>query len=332
MADVLIANIEERDQPISKPGESLPVVKYGVGREALETARLQLAVHAKLSVNAAGRYLTAIARTKYPGFVVKQLLEFPGQLPGVAPAAFCAAILSVIREETGDDRLHHGMRQRSMSTTQLEGPFVLGGRCGISLFVDLLKADQGQGIGLIYTLLGAIEGEIDPVNKFSLQLSETERYVSAAFSYGWSRGHGPSHMLSLALQALEYWGHLQIEAGEDLDDVISQIVKDEAIGGAILLVVVDLVLSHSKLGGKLLADLIASPEVLALDAPRSQYDAADRMSGGSLGGLYPTGHSSDAVILEKLSDQVSRTLALHDVITQIALTQTEEPLATLGVN
>ena len=41
LADVLVAEIEERDLPLPKPGEALPKIKYAVGRDGLETARLR---------------------------------------------------------------------------------------------------------------------------------------------------------------------------------------------------------------------------------------------------------------------------------------------------
>ena len=66
LADVLIAEIEEHDRPLPKPGEALPKIKYSVGRDALETARYQLALYARSSPSAANRYLSAIAKSKQP--------------------------------------------------------------------------------------------------------------------------------------------------------------------------------------------------------------------------------------------------------------------------
>ena len=65
-ADVLVAEIEEHDRPLPRPGEALPKIKYAVGRDALENARHQLALHARSSPSAASRYLSAIAKSKQP--------------------------------------------------------------------------------------------------------------------------------------------------------------------------------------------------------------------------------------------------------------------------
>ena len=53
LADVLVAEIEEQDRPLPKAGEALPNIKYAVGRDALETARLQLSLYALSSPSAA---------------------------------------------------------------------------------------------------------------------------------------------------------------------------------------------------------------------------------------------------------------------------------------
>ena len=184
----------------------------------------------------------------------------------------------------------------------LEGPFVRG-RCGIGLFVDLLAADQKRGIELIRHLVTSSEGPTKSDDGFVLTLAGCELRVSPVFSYGWSRGNAPSRIVTVALKALEYAAHKRIEAGERLDDVVRQIVGDGPISGAILLVIVDLVLSHSPLNGQLLAELVASPELLTLDTNRAQHDVADKMSGGSLR-LFPQGRRpSDTAVEQSLAGQ-----------------------------
>lgn len=329
LADVLVAHIEEHDRPLPRPGEPLPGIRYAVDRNALETARLQLALNARLSASAAARYLSAIAESKRPHREMRQLLEFPGRLPSAAPAEFSAAFQSVIREEAEEARSDFARRRRQpISLSQLEHPFVLG-RCGIAVFTELLEADRKQGMGMIRYLVRATEGAADSDSGFPLTLAGCELRVSPVFSYGWSRGRSPSHMVFKALEALEYWGHQRIEGGEPLNEVVDQIVGDGHISGATLLVVVDLVLSHSPINGERLAELIASPEILALDAGRARIDAVDRITGGRLGRSRQGGHAADSAIEEKLSSQGSRMLAVHDCIGQIIFRQPDEANAEL---
>jgi hypothetical protein len=327
-ADVLVAEIEEHDRPLPGPGEVLPKIRYAVGRDALESARLQLALYARSSQSAAGRYLSAIAKSKQSSRWMLQLLEFPGNLATAAPTEFSAAFLSSIRQDAERDGSRRRRRRRHLTPSMVDGPFVLG-RCGIGLFVDLLSADQNTGIELIRRLVRSSENPPASNDGFVLTLAGRDRWVCPVFSYGWSRGNAPSTIVAMALKALEYWAHKRIEAGELLDDVVRLLVGEGPISGALLLVIVDVVLSHSPLSGKLLGDLVASPRLLRLDTPRAQHDVADKMSGGSLGIFRQSRHPSDAAIEQSLAERTSRTIALHNAITQIVLRQSDEATADL---
>jgi hypothetical protein len=326
LAEVLIAEIEEHDRPLPKPGEALPKIKYAVGRDALESARYQLALYARSSPSAANRYLSAIAKSKQPSRRMLQLLEFPGNLASAAPAAFSVAFLNSVKRDAEHDTSRRERRYRTSS--MLEGPFVLG-RCGIGLFADLLAADRKSAIDLIRGLVASDQGPTKSDDGFVLTLAGQERRISPAFSYGWSRGNAPSTIVAMALKALEFSAHKRIDAGERLDDVVRELLGDGPVSGGLLLVIVDLVLSHSSLDGPLLAALVASTELLTLDATRARHDVANKMSGGKLG-LYPRGgHPSDAAIEQSLAERTSRTVALHDAITQIVLRQPDEATADL---
>ena len=326
LADVLVAEIEERDRPLPKPGEALPKIKYAVGRDALETARLQLALYAQSSPSAATRYLSAIATSKQPSRRMLQLFEFPGKLASAAPAAFCATFLNSVKRDEDDDASRRDRRYRTPS--MLEGPFVLG-RCGIGLFADLLAADRKSALDLIRSLVALDQGPTKSDDGFVLTLAGQDRRIAPVFSYGWSRGNAPSTIVAMALKALEFSAHKRIEAGERLDEVVRELLGDGPVSGALLLVIVDLVLSHSSLDGPLLAELVASTELLTLDATRAQHDVANRMAGGKLGLFPKSAHAADAAIEQSLAERTSRTIGLHDVITQIVLRQPDAATADL---
>ncbi|UXN58101.1 hypothetical protein [Phyllobacterium zundukense] len=326
LTDVLIAEIKEDDRSLLKPGEASPKIKYAVGRDALETARYQLALYARTSPSAANRYLLAIAESKQPSRRMLQLLEFPGNLATAAPAAFGAAFLNSIKRDSEHDTSRSERRYRT--TSMLEGPFVLG-RCGIGLFADLLAADRKSATDLIRSLVASDQDAIDSEDGFVLTLAGQERRISPPSSYGWSRGNAPSTIAAMALKALEFSAHKRIDAGERLDDVVRELLSDGPVSGAVLLVIVDLVLSHSPLNGQLLADLVVSPELLTLDTTRAQHDVAEKMSGGPLGLFRQGRHPSDTAIEQNLTERTSRTVALHNAITQIVLCQPDEATAGL---
>ena len=210
----------------------------------------------------------------------------------------------------------------------LEGPFVLG-RCGIGLFADLLAADRKSALDLIRSLVALDQGPTKSDDGFLLTLAGQDRRISPVFSYGWSRGNAPSTIVAMALKALEFSAHKRIDAGERLDEVVRELLGDGPVSGALLLVIVDLVLSHSSLDGPLLAELVASTELLTLDATRAQHDVANRMAGGKLGLFLKSAHRPDAAIEQSLAERTSRTIGLHDVITQIVLRQPDAATADL---
>ncbi len=329
-ADILIADMEHRDRPLPRYGDPLPDIKYAVSGDALETARLHLALWAASSPQAAARYLNAVKESKRPEEAMSQILEFPGKLPGAAPEEFAGAILGALDDADEEDE-HYSRRpgrRRSYALSRIDRPFVLG-RCGIGVFTEILQAAPGAGVTFVRTLTEhACSSELgDP--DFSVQLLEKTRRINSLFSYGWSRGRGPSAMLTKALSALEHWAHRRLDDGETLEAVISDILGDGSVPGALWLVIVDLVLSHSSLNETMLQDLLASPESLTLDAGRANLDAVDRMGGGFLGRTWRAVSAADREVMDDLTSRLSRNVALHDVFPQLVFNLSKEELGAL---
>ncbi|MFC6674075.1 hypothetical protein [Marinobacterium aestuariivivens] len=328
-ADILVAAIERRDSPFPRNGEPLPEIKYAVTRDALDTARLHLALWAMTSPGAAERYLIAVKESKRPEEAMSRILEFPGRLPGAAPAEFSAAFLRALEddEEEGEFRMGPACR-RSYAVSRVDSPFVRG-RCGIGVFTEILEAAPATGVAFIRALTESACAREESDLGFSVQFLGETRSIEALFSYGWSRGSAPSAMLTKALAAMEHWAHRRLDGGETLDAVIGDIIAERPIVGALWLLIVDLVLSHSSLNGAVLREVLLSLETLALDAGRANVDAIDRMGGGFLGRAWRAGPAADQAVEEDLAGRVSRSVALHDVIPQIVFNLSKEELGTL---
>lgn len=328
-ADILVAAIERKDCPLPRNGEPLPEIKYAVTGDALDKARLDLALWAMTSPGAAARYLNAVKDSQRPEAAMSQILEFPGRLPSAAPDEFAAAFLRAIDDDEEEDEFRRKpARRRSYAMSRVDGPFVLG-RCGIGVFTEILQAAPATGVAFIRTLTEsafALE-EGDP--EFSIQFLGETRRIKALFSYGWSRGRAPSAMLTKALAAMEHWAHRRLDGGEKLDAVIGDIIDEGPIFGALWLLIVDLVLSHSSLNGVLLRDALASPETLALDSDRANLDAVDQMSGGVVGRTWRAGPAADQAVEKDLVGRASRSVALHKVLPQLVFNLHEEELGTL---
>ncbi len=328
-ADILVADIEQRDLQLPRYGDPLPKIKHAVSADALETARTQLALWAPSVPVAAARYLEAVKQSKRPEAAMSQILDFPGRLPGAAPDAFAAAFLCALEDDDDEDEFRaRPNRRRSFAMSRIDGPFVLG-RCGTGVFTEIFQAAPATGASFIRTLTERACATEDNDPSFSVELLGETRRIIAPFSYGWSRGRAPSVMLTKALLALEYWAHQRLDEGEKLEAVIIDIIGEGPVIGALWLVIVDLVISHSSLNGTILRDLLASPETMALDSSRASVDAVDRMGGGILGSAWRESPAADKAVAENLASRLSRCIALHDVIPQLVLSRPVQELSVL---
>ena len=330
LADVLIADIEFRDLPLPRYADSRPEKKFAVTGDACKAAQLLVANFASVSPDAAARYLNAVKDASDPEAAMCQVLENSGRLTSVAPAEFSAAFLRASKgnDENGEyhDRSRH---RRSYALMRIENLFVVS-QCGIGVFAEILQAAPETGISLVLSLtMGASAPENGDSNFPVVILGET-RKVIARSSYGWSRGRNTSIMLAKALIALEHWAHQRLDEGEVLESVIGDIVSEGPIPGAVWLVIVDLVLSHSSLDGRVLRELLASPETMALDVERATFDALDRKTGGRLRGHYrPEAPAVDQAVEGDLANRPSRKFSLHDLFAKLVFILSDEELSAI---
>jgi hypothetical protein len=111
--------------------------------------------------------------------------------------------------------------------------------------------------------------------------------------------------------ALEAWGHRRIDYGEDLDVVIADILGDEEVPAAYLLVIVDLVLSHWPKSATAAIPFVGCPELLSLDRTRSGYEAIGfSFDFGAFGDKEPRGLATR----ESLKNRASRKRSLEQVV------------------
>ncbi len=329
-ADILVADVEQSNRSSWRYEDPAPVISYAVTDDALEIARSHLAHWAPLSPGAATRYLNAVKDAKRLGKLMDQILKFPGKFPSAAPHEFVAVLLRAL-EDLDDEEDQCSIKPTSYcfdAMSRFDMHFIRG-RCGIDVFTNVLEAASATGTEFIRKLFKIAAAPANDGSEILVQLLGEPREIQCPLSYGWSRKGAPSVMLTKALLALEYWGHRRIEEDEAIDAVIADILGDGPIGGALWLVVVDLVISHSPLNGELLRELLSSPETLALDFERARSDEFHGMSGDFQMRSWDAGPPADHTVEKDLSERESRSVTLVDLIPQIVFHTSGEELGAL---
>jgi hypothetical protein len=179
-------------------------------------------------------------------------------------------------------------------------------------FLELLMAEPKEGLALVRRLVlhaCTFGNRHTPANDDAvvIELESGPRRFPFIQSYFWSR-QGPYYSVVSALMALEAWAHLRIDAGEDVGSVIVDVLGDDEVPAAYLLVIVDLVLSHWPKSRTAAAPFVGSPELLAWDRSRQTYDGMGDMA--LFGEKEPAGKVNRA----SLKKRASRGALLEQVL------------------
>ena len=318
IAELLVAYVKDDERISTRLGPiDSPAGPYHASRKAVQAARTMIALHAKRAPNAVSRYLSAVSASERVASDVEELLEFPGTLASTAPADFASVIVEAVEHDIRMAKDKSSTERYDRPFWRLDAPFVMG-RVGITLFLEILKADENAGILMTRRLLRLVEQWTNgDAEALEIELLGSERRVVSLWSYGWSRGRCPSYLLSAALCGLEEWAHQEIDAGRNIDDIAECILGDDEISGSLLLIIVDLVLSHGATTDPILWDLLASPETLALDTHRYHYDIADQTTDKDIIPGFSGRSDTDRELQKRLRERTSRKLALYDAIPQI---------------
>lgn len=180
-------------------------------------------------------------------------------------------------------------------------------------FLELLLADPKEGLALVRRLVlhactfGGRHTARTNDDTVVIEIESGPRRFPFIQSYFWSR-QGPYYSVVTALMALEAWAHLRIDAGEDVGLVIADVLGDDEVPAAYLLVIVDLVLSHWPKSRAAAAPFVGSPELLAWDRSRQTYDGMGDMA--LFGEKEPAGKVNRA----SLKKRASRGTLLEQVL------------------
>ncbi|WP_299391413.1 hypothetical protein [Pelagibius sp.] len=189
-------------------------------------------------------------------------------------------------------------------------------------FLDLLEKSPDVGLRLIRRLtshaLSFHTGNCEPSdNGFTLKFETNSRFFPCEESYYWSRGEAQNYSVASGLMALEAWGHARLDAGEDVDNVLADVLGPEGSCAAYLLTAIDLLLSHWPKTRKAMVPFVSCPALLAAERGRQ---ARERLNMSAIDlNQEPYGR----VRLEDLRKRPSRTTTLEDALPYFAVDDEE---------
>lgn len=266
-------------------------------------------------------YLQAVSEREHPEEVIKSLMSYRGQLAQAAPKELADLTLrGLISREARDRGL--GRSYRDDVVGYLDSSF-LPSSPAQGPFLELLIASPDEGLRLVRTLVDHVvverSGRADPgYNGYWLAFEDGERFFPWVESYGLSRPYSDPYSVVSALMALEVWGHRRIEAGEDVADVLKDMLGPPGSSAAYLLVAVDLILSHWPKTRTAAVPFVACAQLLGNDRQRLAYDMMPKMDllgRGDIGPDEPKG----IVQLSSLTGRVSRQASLENLLGLFAL-------------
>lgn len=187
-------------------------------------------------------------------------------------------------------------------------------------FFSLLTSDPAEGLRLIRRLVDHAvsffsRGREPGDDVVTIQFGEGPRTFPWTMSYPWSREYTDApYVVTSALMALEAWGHRRVDAGEPVETVIRDVLGNQSVPAAFLLIVVDLLISHWPESRVAAVPYLACPELLAMDRHRIALDMQEIPDLFGIRALRqePMG----PVSLQELASRPSRTRLLDQLLDQ----------------
>ncbi|AVT09223.1 ATP-binding protein [Paracidovorax avenae] len=308
-----------------EPIDPMPMRSDGLRSDLREA----FVLFARTTPELAAEYLTAVGKSEHNEDIVRSILKIRGTLAQAAPAelANLTAQALIARPRR---RERHFDREREEAFTHLDYEFLQASPAQ-GPFLDLLTSSPKDGLTLIHRLVAHAVAHgsrgVDPgTNGFDLALPGGARTFPWTQTYFWSRNSN-FYAVTSALMALEAWAHRRIEAGESLEDVLTDVLGPQDSCAAYLLVAVDLIISHWPKSLDVAAAFLGCPELLCIDHTRQVHDRVEMPDFFGLGALRSEPRGS--VTAADLKRRPSRRTTLDELIGNFTFLASTDQLATL---
>ncbi len=218
-------------------------------------------------------YFRELSDHPYRHVVFRRLIPFIGTAAIAAPEALADLFLKILTEKDKDADDLHPFSERAFSGWDNEYFPASPARAP---FLSLLLANREHGLRLIrgvvsHAIYRKTFGRDPGENHIEIPLLNGSRVFPWCQSYLWSRSDG-TYVAASALMALEAWSHIRIERDESVDLVIDDILGPDGSPTAVILVAVDVMLSHWPKTRASLWPFAASASLLAMDRERFAQD------------------------------------------------------------
>lgn len=300
-------------------GENAPFgneVAHDKLRDLEEQLRTSFLLFCNKSPPLAARYLSSILQRRDKVRIAASILTFRGSAAQAAPRQLVDVTLAaLIPEQTSKktrrpDPLDDGFTyadHKLMPASPTQGPFF-----------ELLSHNPQEGLRLIWALIGhaiafATRRQEPGTDSITIDLPDGQRTFPWVDTYHWSRGNARSYSVSSALMALEAWAHQRIEAKEPVAAVLKDILGPPGTPAAVLLVAVDVLISHWPATLEEALPFLACPELLSIEHTRPMHDrlnSTDNPLVAALRSDEPPGSTK----LRDLRQRPSRNYSLGDLL------------------
>lgn len=267
--------------------EALPNLNIPHPTDVRNEIRMIAFTFAHLNPDAANDYLVSLQEDSVRYHDRQNMLRWPGTLPKAAPGPFADFVLETVIPK--DDPDSFGSRRNAYGPFEIHEHIFLEAPADGGFFLTVLESSPADGLRLIRAIVEhATEWRREqyreaqtPFPHIVISFPDGEkRFEGDRIIYRSGRSAAPSPILMRALQALESWGHRQIESGRPFKDVVDDVLGPSGSSVAFVAAAADLVLSHLRLAIDSAPPMIATPELLELDEYRFKHDISgvDRLS------------------------------------------------------
>lgn len=271
----------------------------------------------------AEKYLDLIRRRPHSREAVHSILKFRGALAQAAPAALAQLTEdSLIPPSPGRRRAREDFNEpfdcvdrQFLPASPAQGPFL-----------ELLTHAPAHGLALVRKLVSHAvafhsRGRSPGADVLLVAFPDDDRTFPWMRTYNWSRDPSGAYCITSGLMALEGWAHQRVEAGNPIDQVLADVFGPPGSPAAMLLVAVDLVLSHWPQSREVAIPFLACPELLCLDRQRRLFDQVEvpDLFGLKAHQKEPSGQ----VMLDSLKRRPSRQGVLEDLLPEYTMVNDE---------